>query len=62
MPKSQSFSLEVLEGGEVLLHALDDHAGVVDEHVDAAVARDRLGHDLLHLVHLGEVGGVRARR
>ena len=41
---------EVREVGEVLVHALDDHAGVVDEHVDAAVAADDVGDGLLHLV------------
>ena len=53
---------QVLEGGEVLVLAEDDHAGVVDQHVDAAVALDDLGHHGADLVHLREVGGVRADR
>ena len=39
----------VLERGEVLVLAIDDHAGVVDEDVDAAVRGDRLVDDPLHV-------------
>jgi hypothetical protein len=50
---------EVGEVGEVLVHALDHHAGVVDQHVDAPeAALDPRDHGA-DLVHPGEVGGVR---
>jgi len=53
---------EVLEGREVLLLPVDDHAGVVDEDVDPPVRGEDLVHHHLDLVHPCQVGRVRRHR
>ena len=50
----QSSSVELVE------RHLPGHADVVDEHVEAAQRRHRLGHGALRLAALREVGGDRA--